>query len=127
MHAATSGKGFSQVQETIEIVSRFDGMEFLFEELNTDYSRNSTDPIEKDEMMGCAEMIKYLFEDTGFLVVKENRNNVQKMMQLFEELSTDYFCDSKVERYDSGNGVLNAHDGVLAKNHGGQTRPWNRE
>ena len=55
---ATSGKGFSQVQETIEIVSLFDGVAFLFEELNTDYYRNSTDPIEKDEMMGYAEMIK---------------------------------------------------------------------
>ena len=43
---------------------------------------------------------------------------MQKMMQLFEELSTDYSCDSKVERYDSGTGELNAHYGVLAKIHG---------
>ena len=117
MPAATSGKGFSQVQKTIQIVSLFHDMHSPFEELNADYAHNSTSPSGRDEMMIHAEMIKYLLECIGFLLVKENRNNVQKMMQLFEELNTDCSCDSKVERYDSGSGELNAHDDVLAKNH----------
>ena len=91
-------------------------MESLFEELNTDYSRNSTGPVERDEIMGFAEMIKSLIEYSDFLLAKENKNNVQKiMMQLFKELRTDYSVDSKVERYDSGSGELNAYGGVLAK------------
>ena len=39
-------------------------MDSLFAELNTDYFRNSTDPIETDEMMDYAEMTKSLHEDT---------------------------------------------------------------
>ena len=116
MQAATSGKGFSQVQETIEIVSLMDGMDCLLEVLNTDYSRNSMDPIEReDEMMGYAKMIRSLLEDTDFLLVKERRNSVQEMMHIFEELNTDYSCDSTVERYDNDSGELNAHHDVLAK------------
>ena len=43
-----------------------------------------------DEMMGYAEMIESLLEDTDFLLVEENRTNVQSMMHLFEELNTAY-------------------------------------
>ena len=41
------------------------------------FLRNSTDPGGRDEMVGHAEMIKSLLEDTDFLLVKKNRNNVQ--------------------------------------------------
>ena len=111
-----SRKGFPHVQETIEIVSLFDGMVSSFEELSTDSSGNSTGPVARDEMMGFAEMIGSLVEDTDFLVVEESRTNVQKMMQLLEELNTDDSRDSKVEGCDSGFGELNAHDDVLAEN-----------
>ena len=89
----------------------------LFEELSTEYSRNSTSPVARGEMMGFVEMIGSPVEDTDFLLVEESRTNVQKMMQLFEELNTDDFRDSKVEGCDSGFGELNADDDVLAERH----------
>ena len=52
MQTAPSRKGFPHVQETIEIVSLFDGMVSLFEELSTDSSGNSTGPVARDVMMG---------------------------------------------------------------------------
>ena len=54
------------MQETTEIVSLFDVMDSVFEELNMDYSRNSTGPVERSEMMGNAEMIGSLLEVTDF-------------------------------------------------------------
>ena len=59
-------------KKTTEIVSLFDGMYFSLEDMNMNYSRHLTGPVERDEMMGYAEMISNS-------LVEENKTNIGKL------------------------------------------------